>query len=143
MAQVIPIKAAYISKKLKLPLYISKIPAGFPSPADDYIDQKLDLNEYLVKKPSATFFVKVQGHSMKDVGIHDGDLLIVDRSLTATHKSIIVASLNGEFTVKRLLKKDGKVFLKPENQSFKLIEVTNNEEFEVFGVVAHVIHTPK
>ena len=126
--------------RLGLPLYLAKIPAGFPSPADDFIDKKLDLNEHLVKHPAATFFVKVQGHSMTGAGIHSGDILIVDRSLEPADKKIVVAALGGELTVKRLRKTKGKVYLASENPEYKAIELTPEMNFEVWGVVVHVIH---
>src|SRR4030042_6039051 len=88
--------------KVKLPLYISRIKAGFPSPADDYIEKELDLNEYLIKHPAATFFVRVEGNSMIDAGIHSGDILIVDKSLEAKNNKIVIAVVNGELTVKRI-----------------------------------------
>jgi DNA polymerase V len=139
----VQISQAVIQSYLPLPIYISRVSAGFPSPADDYIEKKLDLNEHLIKKPAATFFVKIKGDSMQDAGMQEGDLLIVDRSQEANHKSIVLAVLNGEFTIKRLIKKDGKTFLFPENQKYKPIEINDEMNFEVWGVVAHVIHTPK
>ena len=125
---------------VKLPLYLSKIKAGFPSPADDYIDKKLDLNEYLVKHPAATFYVKVEGNSMIDAGIRSGDTLIVDRALEVADGKIIVAVLNGEFTVKRIKKKRGQLFLMPENPEYPPIEVKKDSDFKVWGVVTAVIH---
>ena len=124
-----------------LPLYLAKIPAGFPSPADDFIDKKLDLNEHLIRHPAATFFVKVQGHSMTGAGITSGDILIVDRALEPADKRIAVVALNGELTVKRLKKAKGRLFLVSENPEYKAIEVTPEMNFEVWGVVVHVIHT--
>lgn len=126
--------------RMGLPLYLAKIPAGFPSPADDFIDRKLDLNEHLVKHPAATFFVKVQGNSMTGAGIHSGDILIVDRSLEPADKKIVVAALGGELTVKRLRKAKGKVYLASENPDYQAIELTPEMNFEVWGVVVHVIH---
>jgi len=126
--------------KLGLPLYLAKIPAGFPSPADDFIDKKLDLNEHLIKHPAATFFVKVQGHSMTGAGIQSGDILIVDRALEPADRRIAVVALNGELTVKRLKKTKGRLFLVSENPEYKAIEVTPEMNFEVWGVVVHVIH---
>ena len=96
-------------KKLRLVLYAAKIPAGFPSPAEDYIDKKLDLNEHLIKHPSATFFVKVEGNSMINAGIHNGDTLIVDRALEPADKKIVIAVINGEMTVKRIRKLQGRL----------------------------------
>ena len=127
--------------RLELPLFLATIPAGFPSPADDFIDKKLDLNEFLVKHPAATFFVKVQGNSMIQAGIHGGDILIVDRSLEPDDKKIVVAALNGELTVKRIRKLKGRLLLEAENPDYKAIEVTAEMDFEVWGVVAHVIHS--
>lgn len=126
---------------IDLPLYLSTIKAGFPSAADDYLDRKLDLNEHLIKHPTATFFVKVKGDSMVGAGIHSGDILIVDRSLQAENKKIVVAILNGEFTVKRLHKIKDKIVLLPENPNYEPIEVPKGADFEVWGVVVHVIHS--
>jgi len=125
----------------ELPLFTARISAGFPSPADDYIDRKLDLNEYLIKHPAATFFVRVQGDSMIDAGIHSGDILIVDRALEPADNKIVIAVLYGELTVKRIKKTKSKLVLLPENPSFKPIEVTTEMGLEVWGVVTHVIHT--
>ena len=127
-------------KRQELPLFLANVPAGFPSPADDYIDRKLDLNEYLVKHPSATFFVRVEGESMINAGIHCGDVLIVDRALQATDKKIVIANVNGELTVKRIRKIKNKLFLAAENPDFEPIEVKGGEQFEVWGVVTYVLH---
>ncbi len=130
--------------KIKLPLYHTRISAGFPSPAEDYIDKKLDLNEHLIKHPSATFYVKVEGDSMIDAGIFSGDMLIVDRALEAIHKKIIVAVVDGEFTVKRLIikknKEKNRILLHPENKNYPIIEILEEMEFEIWGVVTNVIH---
>ena len=123
------------------PLFSTRISAGFPSPADDYIENALDLNEHLIKHPAATFFVRVTGESMTGAGISSGDMLIVDRSVTAVNGSIIVALLNGEFTVKRLVKRGSAIHLYPENPVYEPIEITKGSEFEVWGVVIHVIHS--
>ncbi len=125
----------------KLPLYLSRIKAGFPSPAEDYLDRKLDLNEFLIKHPAATFFVKVKGDSMTGAGIHSGDILIVDRSIEAKDGKIVVAILNGEFTVKRFQQQKNKISLVAENQQYKPIDITPGTDFEVWGVVVHVIHS--
>lgn len=129
------------TKKLKLPLFTARISAGFPSPADDFTDQKLDLNELLIRHPAATFFVRVFGDSMTGAGIHDKDLLIVDRALEATDKKIIIAVLNGELTVKRLRHIKNKTYLLPENKNYTPIEVTAEMDFEVWGVVTNVVHS--
>ncbi|CAM2812258.1 LexA family protein [Legionella worsleiensis] len=124
----------------KIPLYASTVRAGFPSPADDYIETHLDLNEYVIKHPAATFFVTASGDSMKDAGIASGDMLVVDRSLEATHGKIVIAAVNGELTVKRLSRTAGKVQLLPENNQYQPIEITGDEDLVIWGVVTHVIH---
>jgi len=130
-------------KNIKLPLYASKVKAGFPSPADDEIEKKLDLNEYIVEHPNSTFYVKVVGESMRDAGIFPDDIIVIDRSKEACDKSIILAIVNGEFTVKRLRKTNKKIFLQPENAEYEIIEITEGTDFEVWGVVTYVIHKPK
>jgi DNA polymerase V len=127
-------------KALKLDLYTNTISAGFPSPAEDYLDKKLDLNDYLIRNPSATFFVKVNGNSMVNAGIHNGDILIVDRSVEAADGRVVIGVINGEFTVKRIRKKGKRLFLEPENESFKPIEVTEEMDFKTWGVVVYTIH---
>ncbi len=127
---------------IQLPYFMTSIQAGFPSPADDFVDTKLDLNEYLVKHPAATFFVRVSGDSMTGAGIYDTDILIVDRSLDARPEMIIVAALDGELTVKRLKKKDDTVILAPENDQYEPIIVSEESDFSVWGVVTAVIHKP-
>ncbi|SFK15393.1 SOS response UmuD protein. Serine peptidase. MEROPS family S24 [Desulfomicrobium apsheronum] len=124
---------------LVLPLYLHRIPAGFPSPADDYIESGLDLNDLLVRNPAATFMVRVSGDSMIGVGIHDGDILVVDRSETAVHGKIVVAALDGEMTVKRLHLKDGQCRLVPENKAFQPIQVGTEQDLQVWGVVVGVV----
>ncbi|MCP4134240.1 MAG: translesion error-prone DNA polymerase V autoproteolytic subunit [bacterium] len=139
------IEALYPVRKgasMKFPLYSTRISAGFPSPADDYIDSSLDLNELLIRHPSATFFVTVSGDSMIDAGIHSGDILIVDRAEAPVDRSIVIAVVNGELTVKRLVRQGEAVFLAPENPSYEPIAVTQEMQFEIWGVVLHVIHTP-
>jgi DNA polymerase V len=124
----------------ELPLFLARLPAGFPSPAEDYLEGKLDLNEFLIKHPAATFFVKVEGESMINAGIHSGDILIVDRALEATDNKIIVAMLNGEFTVKRMVKRKQKLYLLPESLEYEPVEIKPDMDFQVWGVVAYVIH---
>jgi DNA polymerase V len=125
----------------KLPMFLESVSAGFPSPADDYMEDRLDLNDYLVRNPSATFFVRVTGDSMIDAGIHSGDILVVDRSLPPKDGNIVIAVIDSELTVKRLQRKKTKVFLLPENQNYKPIEITSEMNFEVWGVVTNVIHS--
>ncbi len=125
---------------VKIPLLASNLQAGFPSPLEEFIDTALDLNEALITHPAATFFVRVEGNSMEDAHIIKGDLLIVDRSIDPRSGQIVVAVLNGEFTVKRLVIKKGKLFLKPENSKFPSIAISEDSEFSIFGVVTYVIH---
>ena len=125
---------------MELPFFTARVQAGFPSPGDDYVESNLDLNQLLIKNPSATFFVKVEGESMSDAGITTGDTLIVDRALEAKDKNIVIASINGELTVKRVWIANGKVFLKPENDDFSPIEITEEMDFDIWGVVTYVIH---
>jgi DNA polymerase V len=127
----------------RFPLFTARIPAGFPSPADDYVDTGLDLNELLVRHPAATFFVRVSGDSMIGAGINSGDVLVVDRAEAARDRSIIIAALNGELAVKRFTRDDGRVYLVSENSNYAPLEVTAGMEFEVWGVVVHVIHSFK
>jgi DNA polymerase V len=125
---------------LYLPMYTTPVSAGFPSPADDYIDRKLDLNEFLISHPAATFFMRVEGSSMIDAGIHSGDILVVDRSLEPSDNRIIIAALNGELTVKRVKRIGSRLYLAPENRDFEPIEVAPGMQFEVWGVVTCVLH---
>lgn len=126
---------------VRLPLLLSRVPAGFPSPADDYVEQHLDLNELLVANRAATFFVRACGDSMRDAGIRDGDILVVDRSLECGKEDIVVAVVNGELTVKRVRLREGRLWLTPENPDFPPLEVTPETDFEVWGVVTSVVHT--
>ena len=128
------------SMSFKIPYFEGGVSAGFPSPAEDYMDGKLDLNNLLINNPSSTYYVRVVGDSMRNAGIISGDLLVVDRSLEITNNCIVVAFLDGEFTVKRIKKTTNKMFLQPENSNYKAIEITEEMDFELFGVVAHAIH---
>ena len=141
MTKVVEIFKADTASKQSLPLYLSRIKAGFPSPAEDYVDKKLDLNEHLIKHPASTFFVKVKGDSMVGAGINSGDILIVDRSLEPKDKRIVVAVVNGDFTVKRITKRGDKLSLISENPKYSPIEIKDGMDFEVWGVVVHVIHS--
>lgn len=124
----------------ELSLLNENISAGFPSPADDYVDQILDLNEYMIKNLSATFLIKVSGDSMINAGINDGDILVVDRSVEPANNKIIIGVIDGEFLVKRIIKKAGKLFLQAENDMFKTIEISPDTDFKVWGVVTFAIH---
>ena len=118
-----------------LPLGLTPVSAGFPSPAEDYEDKRLDINEYLIRNPVATFFFPVQGDSMQDAGILDGDILVVDRSVTPQHGHIVVAFINGERLVKRLYKRAGRVALLAENPDYPALELSGDLELVVWGVV--------
>ncbi len=133
---MIPVKT---ENKTKLSIPIALLPAGFPSPADDYIDKGLDLNDLLIKHPAATYFVRVEGDSMIDAGISEGDILIVDRAVEPKNNSIVIAVLNNEFTVKRIRFFKNKIQLIPENKIYSIIEVDENQEFEIWGTVINVI----
>lgn len=133
-------KPAEIRAILEFPLFIDRVPCGFPSPAQDYVEQRIDLNNLLVSHPSSTYFIKVSGDSMVDGGISDGDMLVVDSSIKAEHGDIIVAALSGEFTVKMLMTKPF-LHLKPMNAAHAIIPITDPDQFEVFGVVKHSIKT--
>ena len=123
-----------------LPLFSCGVSAGFPSPADDYIDRRLDLNELLIKHPAATFFVRVAGDSMIGAGINDDDILIVDRSVEPGHGKIVIVAVDGELTVKRLFR-DGQVCrLVSENPDYPSLDITDDMSLEVWGVVTSVIH---
>jgi len=124
-----------------LPLCGARVPAGFPSPADDFVEDTLDLNTFLVRHPAATFFVRVQGDSMVEAGIHSGDILIVDRALEARDRSVVVAVVDGELTVKRLRRMGRRTFLVAENPAYPALELVPGMDIRVWGVVTHVIHT--
>jgi|TARA_Y100000994_G_scaffold5517_1_gene5241 DNA polymerase V len=128
------------NKKIEIPYFNGGISAGFPSPAEDYLEERLDLNTILIKNPSSTYYVRVIGDSMIGAGIMSGDLLVVDRSLEITNNCIVVAHIDGEFTVKRIKKTNTKMFLKAENAEYEPIEIVGDMNFELFGVVAHAIH---
>ncbi len=124
--------------KLELPMFTSTVPAGFPSPADDHIEGKLDLNEHLVRRPAATFFVRASGESMRGAGIFDGDLLIIDRGVSPQPDDIVIAILQGELTVKRLKKVDGQWLLAAENNAYPSLPLIEGD-CEIWGVVTHSI----
>ena len=138
----IPLAVVTQTSRLLLPVGAGKAAAGFPSPATDHIDQCLDLTEYLVLHPEATFFLRVKGDSMTGAGIHHGDLLIVDRSLEPASGRVVVAALNGELTVKRLQRSRGRITLQAENPAYPDIAVSDGHDLQIWGVVAHVVHTP-
>lgn len=127
------------SSPLEIVLAQTGISAGFPSPADDFKEFKISLDKTLVKNKEATFYAKVSGQSMVGAGIDDGDLLVVDKSLDPKNNNIAVCFIDGEFTVKRLKVSGSDVYLQPENPSFKAIKVTDESNFQVWGIVTHVI----
>ena len=126
--------------ELLIPIFTSRVQAGFPSPADDHLEDTLDLNTHLIHHKEATFFVKAQGDSMIGVGIHQGDILIVDKSLTPKSGKIVIAVVDGELTVKRLHKYKGSITLKAENPEFEDIKIRGTDELIIWGVVTSVIH---
>jgi len=125
---------------VKIPLCGSFVQAGFPSPAEDYLEDSLDLNEHLIDNKESTFFVRVAGESMVDAGIRPNDILIVDKSIMAKDGNIIIAVVSGEFTVKRLVYRAGRVVLKAENKDFEDLLLSGEDELVVWGVVTSVIH---
>ena len=129
-------------QKTALPLFLDRVACGFPSPAQDYVESRLDLNKLLIAHPSATYFVRVSGHSMTDANINEGDLLVVDSSLTAAHGDIVVAAVDGEFTVKKLRTRPA-IQLVPMNPKFAPITFSNEEALEIFGVVTFIIYAAR
>ncbi len=124
----------------KLPMYSNTVQAGFPSPAEDYIESEIDLNAFLVKQPSATFLVRAAGNSMKDAGISDGDILVVDRSVKPVNGKVVIAAVDGQLTVKFLIIKKGKAFLMPANADYHPIPVDPDNGVTIWGVVTSSIH---
>jgi DNA polymerase V len=127
-----------LQQALLIPFYLERVSAGFPSPAQDFIEKTLDLNELCIQHPAATFFVRVEGESMRDAGIYPGDVLVVDRSLHAVHGDVVIASLQGEMTVKELSTRP-RLALLAHNPVFPTIAIDNPDEFEIFGVVTNVV----
>ncbi|MBP6818366.1 MAG: translesion error-prone DNA polymerase V autoproteolytic subunit [Ferrovibrio sp.] len=141
MAQIIPLpRPAALPSATTLPLLLATVPAGFPSPAADYEEGRLDLTELLIRHPAATFLMRVKGESMRDAGILDGDLLIVDRSIPPVHGHIVVAGIDGDLTVKRLRRQGRRAWLVAANPDFPPIEITDREDAVIFGVAAHAVH---
>lgn len=128
------------NKRIYIPLAQHSIPAGFPSPATEYEEDRLDLNELVVINPHATFYMHVQGNSMIEANVNDGDILVVDRSIEAAHGHIVVAVIDGEFTVKKLYIRDGVIKLVPANPDYPDIVLNNEQELNVWGVVSHIIY---
>jgi DNA polymerase V len=131
--------SANTDTQMSLPYVKEGISAGFPSPADDFLDTSIDLNKELIRNPSATFYGRVRGNSMKDLGIHDGDLLIIDKSLEPQNGKIAICFIDGEFTVKTIKIERDCVWLVPANAAYKPIKVTKDNDFLVWGIVINVI----
>ena len=129
------------SERLKIPLLSDSISAGFPSPADDYTEENIDLNEHLISNPFSTFFLRVKGESMLNAGIKDKDLIIVDKSLRAKPGDIVIAMIDGEFTIKRLSIKNNELYLKAENHNYPDFNFKNNIDVQIWGVVIYSIHS--
>ena len=128
------------NKQILTPIFLDSVSAGFPSPATDYMENKLDLNEYLIKHPAATFIVKAKGSSMTDANIFSGDLLIVDRSISPKNNDIVIASIFGDLTVKKLKKKENSFFLLSANSDYPSIQVKEEMECLIWGVITYIIH---
>lgn len=131
--------SAVVESELELPFVSSGISAGFPSPADDFLDTGIDLNKELIKNPYSTFYGRVRGDSMKDLGIHNGDLLVIDKSLEPQNGKIAVCYIDGEFMVKTIKIEDDCCWLVPANENYKPIKVTAENDFIVWGIVINVI----
>ena len=129
------------NKKFKIPLLTDSVSAGFPSPADDYTEENIDLNEHLISNPFSTFFLRVKGDSMINAGIKDKDLIIVDKSLIAKPGNIIIAMIDGEFTIKRLSIKNDELYLKAENHNYPDFRFKNHIDVQIWGVVIYSIHS--
>jgi DNA polymerase V len=134
-----PVLDFVAAKGFRLPLYSSKVQAGFPSPSEDYVDSRLDINEYLIKHPASTFLLEVSGDSMIDAAICEGDKLVVDKSIEPAHGKIVIASVDGQFTVKRLKYEGGEKYLMPENKKYPPIKIENGSDVRFWGVVTGII----
>ncbi len=129
------------TKKFKIPLLNDSVSAGFPSPADDYTEENIDLNEHLISNPFSTFFLRVKGESMINAGIKNKDLIIVDKSLIAKPGDIVIAMIDGEFTIKRLSIKNDELYLKAENHNYPDFSFKNHIDIQIWGVVIYSIHS--
>ena len=133
------VSAARDPAKFVLPLVARRARAGFPSPADDYVEDGLDLNQLMVQHKAATFFVRVRGYSMEQAGIRDGDLLVVDRALKPRSGQIVVAAIDGELVVKRLVRRRGQVILEAASPDYGPIEIHDGQTLDIWGVVTGVV----
>ena len=129
------------TKKFRIPLLNDSVSAGFPSPADDYTEENIDLNEHLISNPFSTFFLRVKGDSMINAGIKDKDLIIVDKSLIAKPGNIVIAMIDGEYTIKRLSIKNDELYLKAENHNYPDFSFKNHIDVQIWGVVIYSIHS--
>jgi len=129
-------------QKITLPLFLDRVPCGFPSPAQDYVESRIDLNKLLIAHPSATYFIRVSGHSMSDANVNEGDLLVVDSALTAVDGDIVVAAVDGEFTVKKL-RTHPVLQLVPMNPNYQPITFQDEESLEIFGVVTFIVYAAR
>lgn len=129
----------FTESKYKYPLFSDDVPCGFPSPANDFLDKKLSLDELIVTKPAATFFLRAKGNSMVNAGICTGDILVCDRSREPSHGNIVIANINQQFTVKRLVKQNGKCYLKAENSNQPPISIGDDDQLEIIGVVTWIL----
>ena len=129
------------TKRFRIPLLNDSVSAGFPSPADDYTEENIDLNEHLISNPFSTFFLRVKGDSMINAGIKDKDLIIVDKSLIAKPGNIVIAMIDGEFTIKRLSIKNDELYLKAENHNYPDFSFKNHIDIQIWGVVIYSIHS--
>ena len=129
------------TKRFRIPLLNDSVSAGFPSPADDYTEENIDLNEHLISNPFSTFFLRVKGESMINAGIRDKDLIIVDKSLIAKPGDIVIAMIDGEFTIKRLSIKNDELYLKAENHNYPDLSFKNHIDVQIWGVVIYSIHS--
>ena len=129
------------TKRFRIPLLNDSVSAGFPSPADDYTEENIDLNEHLISNPFSTFFLRVKGDSMINAGIKDKDLIIVDKSLIAKPGDIVIAMIDGEFTIKRLSIKNDELYLKAENNNYPDFRFKHHIDVQIWGVVIYSIHS--
>lgn len=134
-----PQPVATLARASAVPMFVSRVAAGFPSPATDYMQDGLDLNEYLVQHKAASFLFEVKGDSMKNAGIMDGDKVVVDRSIEPRHGKIVIAVVEGEFTIKRLYRRAGCIELRPDNPAYPVIPIPPDTQLEVWGVVVGVV----
>ena len=141
MATISQFKKPHSDSLVLLPIFSSAISAGFPSPADDHVEDRLDLNRYLISQPASTFFMRFEGDPMLESGLQQGDLLIVDRSVDPTDSKIVVAAINGELVVRRVRQSRRQLRLLSENPNCPTICITKDTEFQIWGVVTYVIRT--